>query len=89
MSTEPTNNVTKMNPSQMLAYVGIDGMKWAEAFQQMRQMVNERDGDESADDLGIMVGWFANAIEAGRAEGRDSMRLPKGSHVCRCGTTDA
>ena len=41
--------------------MGTDGQKWAQAF------VDRFGGDE-----GLMIGWFANAIEAGRTAGMAS-----------------
>lgn len=43
-----------------------DGMEWAEAF--MELFSDRRDEI----DAGLMVGWFANAIETGRRAGEKS-----------------
>lgn len=42
----------------MLAYMGVDAQRWAEQFCAMNG------GDE-----GLMIGWFANAIQAGVSAG--------------------
>jgi hypothetical protein len=53
--------------------MGTDGMAWAKEF--MRIYWNT----SRVLDEGIMVGWFANAIEAGRTAGR--------REVCPIGST--
>lgn len=47
--------VTEMSDGQILTWMGTDAQRWAETFAQLH------DGDPS-----LMIGWFANAIEAGR-----------------------
>lgn len=49
---------------QILARMGTDALKWAEEFTRIRAEV----GHEF--DEGGMIGWFASAIEVGRAAGR-------------------
>lgn len=65
-----------MTPGEMLAAVGTDGMKWTDAFMQTACFNNPLGRSLRAfphgerDTLaGTMLGWFANAIEAGRAAG--------------------
>jgi hypothetical protein len=48
-----------MNDVDLLAKMGTDAAKWATEYEQ-------RFSDETPD-WGTLVGWFANAIEAGRA----------------------
>lgn len=67
---------TAMTPGEMLAECGVDGMKWTDAFMQMACFDNPLGRSLRAfphgerDTLGgTMLGWFANAIEAGRAAG--------------------
>jgi hypothetical protein len=49
-----------MSDPDLLAYCGADASKWAEAFCRIK----EQQGWGLADiDEGLMIGWFANAIE--------------------------
>lgn len=52
---------TPPEPPLDLNDMGTDGQKWARAF------VDRFGGDE-----GLMIGWFANAIETGRTAGMAS-----------------
>lgn len=65
-----TPNYAAMLPGDMLAALGDDAMKWAEAFCQI-----------NGGDVGLMVGWFANAIEHSTdvRAGRQVTVLPDGS----------
>ena len=60
-----------MNDPDLLHEMGVDVSKWAASF-------CERFPDN---DEGTMLGWFANAIEAGRAagyaDGRADMHLER------------
>jgi hypothetical protein len=47
---------TTMNGPELLAALGIDASKWADAFLQIH-------GDKPIDH-GVMLGWFANAMMA-------------------------
>jgi|SRR5882724_5856851 len=51
---------------EMLARLGTNGGKWAHEF--YRRFSFAIDGDKL--DEGTMIGWFANAIEAGRTAGQ-------------------
>lgn len=53
---------TEQTEGDLLADVGTDGHKWAQAF-----IAKEFKPDEI--DEGLMIGWFCNAIEAGRSAG--------------------
>jgi hypothetical protein len=53
-------NFLTMTDVELLDYCGADASKWAEAFCRIK----ERQGWSAADiDEGLMIGWFANAIE--------------------------
>jgi hypothetical protein len=67
-----------MNDGELLKYMGTDGRKWAEEFCKIA-----RDKGHVLDE-GWMIGWFANAIEAGRDARRGApgvLELPDGSGV--------
>ena len=49
-----------MNAGEMLAAMGTDAQKWAEAFCQIKERTSFKI------DEALMTGWFANAIEAAR-----------------------
>jgi hypothetical protein len=50
----------ELSGPDLLAYCGVDASKWAEAFCKIK----EAQGWAAADiDEGLMIGWFANAIE--------------------------
>ena len=50
-----------MSDGEFAKEVGTDARKWAEAFMQIFP--------DTGLDEGIMIGWFANAIENGRDAG--------------------
>lgn len=50
---------------QVLERMGIDAAKWTDEFVRINPDVKVL-----PDTWGVMVGWFANAIEAGRSAGR-------------------
>lgn len=57
-----------------------DALVWAEAFVALH-----------GGDVGLMIGWFANAIEVGRDAGRDSPQAPDADlreAGVRCATID-
>lgn len=43
----------------------LDAMKWAEEFSKLGFRVWQEPGGIVEDQIGLMVGWFANAIMAG------------------------
>lgn len=49
-----TPDYVNMRAGEMLAALGTDGSKWADAFCQQFPDA----------DYGLMLGWFCNAIEA-------------------------
>ena len=49
------STLDEMSSGGLLRYVGLDANRWAEQFCAMH-----------GGDVGLMIGWFANAIEAGR-----------------------
>lgn len=53
-----------MTDAELLTYMGTDAQKWSEKFLEVIDPMSI-DIDEA-----LMIGWFANAIEAGRAAGR-------------------
>lgn len=57
-----------MSAPDMLAAVGTDAVKWTDAFLQTFPA--------GCDDWATIVGWFANAIEAGRQAGLSAKPLP-------------
>lgn len=59
-TSEPLKNV-----SVTLTDLGIDALKWTESWRQVYDRVKD-----NPDLDGWMLGWFANAIEAGIQEGR-------------------
>lgn len=61
---------------ELLAYLGTDAVRWAQEWTKTARHISERYGMRSiiqpVDEyprLGWMIGWFANAIEAGRSAG--------------------
>lgn len=52
---------------RMLARLGTDGQAWAREFQ--HRFAGEPVGGHVVDE-GLLIGWFANAIEAGRSAGQ-------------------
>ena len=59
-SIKPTPNYVEMTGPELLDALGADAMKWAEAFCQIKKARGWRIEDI---DEGLMVAWFANAIE--------------------------
>ncbi len=55
----------------LLAKMGTDAAIWAAAYE-------ERFPDKTPD-WGTLVGWFANAIEAGRTAGREAQEYEPNS----------
>jgi hypothetical protein len=51
----------------LLEKMGTNGKAWAEEF--LKLFTVDRRGPDDVEPMGLMVGWFANAIEAGRAAG--------------------
>lgn len=47
---------TKLNDGAKLSAMGRDAAKWADAFCQLNPSASV--------DEGLMIGWFANALEA-------------------------
>jgi hypothetical protein len=79
--------------AHLLAHLGTDAMVWAKEF--MRRFAVTRRADGEPCDEGLMVGWFANAIETGRDAERDSRiadleaRLADASHRAVTATEEA
>jgi len=53
---------------EILARMGTDAAKWTDEFMRIRHENGPYANPN--EEWGTMVGWFANAIEAGKAEGR-------------------
>lgn len=66
--TEPLPDLANMTAGQMLEWLGTDAARWARAFADIERRGKLR--PEDSDRVGWLVGWFANAVEAGRAAGR-------------------
>jgi hypothetical protein len=60
--------MTELTDGELLERMGTDGAAWAREF-----MIRFADRREEIDE-GLMIGWFANAIEAGRTAGREPAR---------------
>lgn len=56
---------------EMLTYMGTDAQRWAQAFVERFAVADRYDTNDNDlnDPIGLMIGWFANAIEAGRDAG--------------------
>lgn len=52
--------MTSLPDGEILLELGIDAAKWAQEFCLINPDIDE----------GVMISWFANAIEAGRSNGR-------------------
>lgn len=53
-------NIIVESSADLLARIGTDAAKWAEEFRKIAINLGYSDMDE-----GWLIGWFANAIEAG------------------------
>jgi hypothetical protein len=58
-----------MSEAEMLAYVGTDAQRWAQAFVERFAVAGRYESTNDNDPIGLMIGWFANAIEVGRDAG--------------------
>ena len=68
-----------MSDADFLGRIGTDGAKWAAEFRRIAIGLGYSDMDE-----GWLIGWFANAIEAGRDAGRaESAAVPWSSMTTR------
>lgn len=56
--------------SVILNRMGVDAQKWSQQFLATSFQVMVDRGTDIARDEATMTAWFANAIEAGRAQGR-------------------
>jgi hypothetical protein len=91
---QPTTESPAPTDGEILARMGTDAAKWTEEFLLRQAQRAGQPGPSNADEWGTMVGWFANAIEAGRAAGRvetcphEDLFHAAGMVICRaCGTT--
>jgi hypothetical protein len=53
-----------MKDTELLQFMGTDGAKWAVEFRRVALELGYADMEEA-----WLIGWFANAIEAGRSAG--------------------
>lgn len=60
-----------MSEAELLQSMGTDAAKWAAEFRATALRLGYSDMDE-----GWLIGWFANAIEAGREAGLRAARYP-------------
>lgn len=67
---ELVDQLLTMSDGELLAWMGSDGRRWAIAFDVAASRGAPADEDERVEWL---VGWFANAIEAGRSKGQVEM----------------
>lgn len=74
-----------MTDGERLAYMGTDALRWAGQFQ---RTVPREEAANWVGDTGFLVGWFANAIEAGRTAGRDATFKALGSTTIVCDDSD-
>ena len=56
-----------MTDGEFLAEVGTDAEKWATYFLDKFVVRDYPEPSGEFDEMGLMIGWFANAIEAGKA----------------------
>ena len=56
-----------MDDPRLLTYMGVDAEKWARIF--CRKFGSDDIEPDNLIDESLMLGWFANAIEAGRSAG--------------------
>jgi hypothetical protein len=66
--TGPLPDFKSMKAGEFLDWLGIDAVRWTRAFIEILNRTPDETTDE--DLAGTMVGWFANALEAGRGQGR-------------------
>ena len=58
-----TDDARPMTDGEILEVMGTDAAKWTDEFLRINPDLNIPDA------WGVMVGWFANAIESGRSAG--------------------
>ncbi len=65
--SEPSEvELVAMSDTELLTYMKDDAVRWSRAF--LARAHNE-DPEDFALSQGNLIGWFANAIEAGRGNG--------------------
>lgn len=69
---------TPTDPDHLAAvlHATTDAMVWAEAFCDLFTPCSgpPTEGKDRGESVGLMVGWYANAIEVGRTAGRNAAR---------------
>lgn len=68
MSSLPFDIPEDMNDAELLEWMGTDALHWAQAFCMTAARLEL--SMKSEDFLGWVLGWFANAIQAGAASNR-------------------
>jgi hypothetical protein len=63
--------MSERSSGELLREMGTDGAKWATEFRKIAIKLGYSDMDED-----WLIGWFANAIEAGRGASRPRPRKP-------------
>jgi hypothetical protein len=62
-------DVTDETSAEFLARAGTDAQLWTDDFVGRFEVANAVNGERIDDSWGLMIGWFSNAIEAGRTAG--------------------
>ena len=63
----PLPTFSTMSDGAILEWLGTDAQRWAGAFEHFDyNHINNADRERG----GFLIGWFANALEAGRTQGR-------------------
>lgn len=68
MAEVTTEQLADMSSGELLAWLGTDATRWAEAFAAMAKLVDDPSNQ------GWLIGWFANALMAGADEERRHSR---------------
>lgn len=55
-----------MTDGELINHMGTDAALWAAEFMRIKHEIEASDDERTTDDEGWIIGWFANAIEAGR-----------------------
>jgi hypothetical protein len=72
MSEDDKSNDSAETDAELLGRLGTDGQAWACEF--LAKFDGETVGGERVDE-GLLLAWFANAIEAGRTAGEREPRV--------------
>jgi hypothetical protein len=75
-------DASTLSEPDLLAFLGVDAQKWAQAFCQIANKLGYKSPDGEPIDEGWMISWFANAMMAMHDHLRPEcapVRLPDGS----------